>query len=54
MSLLVYIYLNKDIEKVIINKIKIILNFIEIKRISFIKNFESTAEFIKFPLYEIK
>jgi hypothetical protein len=54
MNLLVRIYLNKDIEKVVINKIKIILNSIEIKRISFIKNFEGTAEFIKFPLYKIK
>jgi len=33
------------------NNIKIILNFIEIKLISYIKNFEGTVEFIKFPFY---
>jgi len=36
------------------NKIKVILNSIEIKRISFIKNFEGITEFIKFPPYKIK
>jgi hypothetical protein len=51
MNLLVRIYLNKDIEKAVINKIKVNLNFIEIERISFIKNFEGTVEFIKLPYY---
>jgi len=53
-NLLVYIYLDKDIKKAVINKIKIILNSIEIKRIPFTKNFEGTAELIKLPLYKIK
>jgi hypothetical protein len=54
MNLLVRIYLNKDIENIIINKIKIILNSIEIKRIFFIKNFEGRIKLIKLPLYKIK
>ncbi len=51
MKLLVYIYLDKDIEKAVINNIKVILNSIEIKLIFYIKNFEGIIEFIKFPLY---
>jgi len=51
MNLLVYIYLDKDIKKAVINKIKVNLNSIEIERILFIKIFEGTVEFIKFPRY---
>ena len=51
MNLLVYIYLNKTIKKAVINKIKVNFNFIEIKRIPFIKIFEGIIEFIKFLYY---
>jgi hypothetical protein len=51
MNLLVYIYLDKDIKKTVINNIKVILNFIEIKLILYIKNFEGIIKFIKFSFY---
>ncbi len=50
-NLLVYIYLDKDIKKAVINNIEVILNSIEIKLIPYIKNFEGIVEFIKFPRY---
>ncbi len=51
MNLLVYIYLDKDIKKTVINNIKVILNFIEIKLILYIKNFEGIINFIKLSFY---